>query len=95
MTQRFSGAIAISLIAMLWFALAGFALERVGFELLGYALTPVIMGLCLAVLVGFIGGAIKQGGFKRSFFWGYVITVVLATLLSVLGTYDCFFLGRC
>lgn len=40
----------------------------------------------VAVVVGLIGGAIKTGGFKPTFYWSYIILLPVFTFVAYLGS---------
>lgn len=94
LSQKLSAAIAVSLVSFLWFLFVSFAFEKPGFEKLGFALGPVIFGLLIGTLGGFIGGAIKHGAFKTAFYWVYITSVIGGSLILFWSNYDYLFLGR-
>lgn len=83
MSRRLSGFIALSLIASLLATLSGglrFVVLDWPFnaaELLGWAVSPLAFSAVVAVIAGFVGGAIRENGFKPTFFWTSIVLLAL------------------
>jgi hypothetical protein len=54
-------------------------------EIFGAGLTPLLFGIVFGAIVGFIGGAVKQGAFKTTFAWAYSIVCVAICFFATLG----------
>ena len=83
MSQRISGSLGLTLVAM-FIAFCSFAAKN-GPSVFSFNSWETFVWVILApgiaaffsFIVGFFGGAFKKGGFANSFFWAYLIVLTL------------------
>jgi hypothetical protein len=90
MTQKTSGILAVTLLAMLSSfvaALSGNFRVASSFdaaEIFGGSIAIPLVSAFLALVMGLVGGAMKEGAFKNTFFWCYITLASILTVLSII-----------
>ena len=95
MTKKMSGFIALTLVALLVAFLVFIGriiiLDRDSdaFEVLGGTFAPPLFAALISLIIGFVGGAIRIGAFKSTFYWCYVVLLTLFTIgnIAILSSY--------
>lgn len=90
MSRRLSGFLAVNLVGVIGILIAYFWLfpySSFG-EALGAAIGLIVFSGIVALVVGFVFGAVRQGAFTNGFLWVYAFVMPATIVLFIYGAYN-------